>query len=48
MAILILPTLRVLGVRAVWALSLPLGGLLYGAMTLDSAVRHAAGAPARW
>jgi hopene-associated glycosyltransferase HpnB len=48
MAILMLPTLRVLGVRAVWALSLPLGGLLYGAMTVDSAVRHAAGAPARW
>src|SRR5215471_1141356 len=48
MAIMLLPTLRVLGVRAVWALSLPLGGLLYGAMTVDSAVRHAAGAPPRW
>ena len=48
MAMLLLPTLRVLGVRAVWALSLPLGGLLYGAMTVDSAVRHAAGRQARW
>ena len=48
MAIMLVPTLRVLGVRAVWALSLPLGGLLYGAMTVDSAVRHTAGAPPRW
>jgi len=48
MAFLLLPTLRILGVRARWALSFPLGGLLYGAMTVDSAVRHAAGRPARW
>jgi hopene-associated glycosyltransferase HpnB len=48
MAFLLLPTLRLLGVRARWALSFPLGGLLYGAMTVDSAVRHAAGRPARW
>ena len=48
MTLVFLPTVRVLGVRAVWALSFPLGGLLYGAMAVDSAIRHAAGRPARW
>lgn len=48
MTLLFLPTVRLLGVRALWALSFPLGGLLYGAMAVDSAIRHAAGRPARW
>lgn len=48
MTLLFLPTVRLLGVRALWALSFPLGGLLYGAMAVDSAIRHAAGRPAHW
>jgi len=48
MTLVFLPTVRLLGVRALWALSLPLGGLLYGAMAVDSAIRHTAGRPARW
>jgi hopene-associated glycosyltransferase HpnB len=38
-----LPTVRYFGLRRVWALTLPLGGVLYGAMTVDSAVRHLLG-----
>src|SRR5215469_13429364 len=48
MTLVFLPTVKLLGVRALWALSLPLGGLLYGAMVVDSAIRHTAGRPARW
>jgi len=48
MTLVFLPTVNLLGVRALWALSLPLGGLLYGAMAVDSAIRHTAGRPARW
>jgi len=48
MTLVFLPTVRFLGVHALWALSFPLGGLLYGAMAVDSAIRHAAGRPARW
>lgn len=48
MTLLFLPTVRLLEVRVLWALSFPLGGLLYGAMAVDSAIRHAAGRPARW
>lgn len=33
-----LPTVRLYGLAAPWALSLPLAGLLYGGMTVDSAV----------
>jgi hopene-associated glycosyltransferase HpnB len=36
-----LPTLRLFELRPLWALALPTAGLLYGGMTLDSAVRHA-------
>jgi hopene-associated glycosyltransferase HpnB len=34
--------------RSVWAWTLPLSGMLYGAMTLDSALRHARGAGGKW
>lgn len=36
-----LPTVRYFGLNPAWALTLPLGGTLYGGMTVDSAVRHA-------
>jgi len=48
MTLIFLPTVRLFGVRSFWALGFPLGGLLYGAMTVDSAIRHATGRPARW
>jgi hypothetical protein len=37
------PATRFFGLRPAWALTLPLAGALYGGMTLDSALRHAAG-----
>lgn len=42
------PTVRLYGLHPLWTLSLPLATLLYGAMTLTSALRHARGAGARW
>jgi hypothetical protein len=35
-----LPTVRYFGLRRAWTLTLPLGGALYGGMTVDSAFRH--------
>ena len=43
-----LPSVRLLGVPPEWAVSFPLAGLLYAAMTVDSAVRHTLGRPAPW
>jgi hopene-associated glycosyltransferase HpnB len=40
MAMLLAPTERLYGLSPLWALTFPLGGLLYGAMTLDSAIHH--------
>jgi hopene-associated glycosyltransferase HpnB len=37
------PTVRYFRLRRAWALTLPLAGCLYGAMTLDSALRRRAG-----
>jgi hypothetical protein len=34
-----LPTVRYFGLARAWSLTLPLAGCLYGAMTLDSALR---------
>lgn len=48
MTLVFLPSVRLLGVRPVWAVSFPLSGLLYAAMTVDSALRHTLGRPARW
>ena len=33
-------TVRFFGLNPLWALALPVGGLVYGGMTLDSAARH--------
>ncbi len=38
-AVVALPAVRAFGLRPAWALTLPLGGTLYGGMTLDSALR---------
>ena len=43
-----LPTVRRYHLVALWALTLPLAGVLYGAMTVDSAIRHALGARRVW
>jgi len=43
MTALFLPTVRLFGLSPLWALTFPAGGLLYGAMTVDSALHHAAG-----
>jgi hopene-associated glycosyltransferase HpnB len=42
------PTLRLYRLAAPWALTLPLAGLLYGAMTIDSALRDAFGRRIDW
>ncbi len=47
-AVVYLPTLGLYELSPLWAATLPLAGLLYGAMTLDSALRHAAGARGAW
>ncbi len=41
-------TVRYFDLAPVWAATLPLGGILYGCMTVDSALRHAAGRGRRW
>ena len=48
MAVVFLPTVRFFGLRPPWALTLPLAGVLYGGMTVDSAVRHVRGRGGRW
>jgi len=48
MAVAFRPSVRFFGLAGAWALTLPLGGTLYGAMTLDSARRHLAGRRAEW
>jgi hopene-associated glycosyltransferase HpnB len=45
MAIAFRPATGLFGLHALWTLTLPLAGTLYGAMTLDSALRHRRGAP---
>ena len=42
MAAAYLPTVRYFALRRGWTLTLPLAGCLYGAMTLDSALRRGA------
>ncbi len=48
MAVLAVPTARLYDQPAVWGLVLPAAGVLYAAMTLDSARRHLAGAGGGW
>jgi hopene-associated glycosyltransferase HpnB len=47
-AVVFLPTIRYFRLSAAWAAALPAAGTLYGAMTLDSALRHARGLGGRW
>ena len=48
MAALYAPTLALYGVRRRTAVLLPAAAMLYGAMTVDSARRHARGAGGAW
>ena len=43
-----LPTVRYHGLSALWALTLPVGALLFGLMTAHSAIRHHAGRGINW
>lgn len=47
-AVAYVPAVRHFGLPAWRALTLPVAGVLYGAMTLDSALRHAAGRAEAW
>jgi hypothetical protein len=42
------PAVRFFGLAENWVWTLPLAGLLYGAMTVDSALRYAAGMRIGW
>lgn len=42
------PTVRLYGLAWPWAFALPFATVLYGAMTVTSALRHARGAGAQW
>ena len=48
MAAVYVPTVRLFRLPPAWALTLPLAGLLYGAMTVDSALYHFAGQRRVW
>ncbi|CCQ62091.1 Glycosyl transferase, family 2 [Crocosphaera watsonii WH 0401] len=48
MSISYLPTLKLYQCSLLWSLTLPLIGLLYGLMTLDSAWRHWRGKGGGW
>ena len=48
MTLAYVPTVRLYNLSSAWAVSLPLLGLLYGLMTLDSARRHWIGAGGAW
>jgi len=47
LAVVAAPAVRAFDLRAAWALTLPLAGVLYAAMTVDSALRGAQ-APPYW
>lgn len=48
MALLLIPTERLYRLSPLWALTFPVGGLLYGAMTLDSAIHHGLNRRPEW
>ncbi len=48
MACVYQPAVRFFGLSANWVWTLPLAGLLYGAMTVDSALRHVTGMRIGW
>jgi hypothetical protein len=47
-ALVFVPATRYFRLGLGWAATLPLGGVLYGGMTLDSALRHLRGLSGRW
>lgn len=48
MSVVYRPAVRFFGLSYAWAWTLPLAGVLYQAMTLDSALRYAAGVRTSW
>ena len=48
MAIVYRPAVLFFGLSGAWSWTLPLAGILYGAMTIDSALRHLAGLGTGW
>jgi hopene-associated glycosyltransferase HpnB len=48
MTVVYRPAVRFFGLPNAWRWTLPLAGVLYGAMTVDSAVRHVAGIRIGW
>ena len=48
MTLVFLPTVRFFGLRRTWAVTFPVAGLVYAAITVDSAARHAAGRRVAW
>ncbi|MBI3831077.1 MAG: glycosyltransferase [Planctomycetes bacterium] len=48
MALVFRPATEFFGLSKLWSLTLPLAGLLYGGMTLDSALRHFTGVQRGW
>jgi len=48
MVVVYRPAIRFFALSRVWLWSLPLAGVLYGAMTIDSAIRHATGLQIGW
>ena len=42
------PTVRMYGLGAGWAFTLPPAAIIYGGATIASALRHARGSGARW
>jgi hopene-associated glycosyltransferase HpnB len=48
MTLVFLPTIRFFGLRPAWAVTFPLAGLVYAAITVDSAARHVTGRRAAW
>ncbi len=48
MAVIYRPAVKFFGLPGLWSWALPLAGMLYGAMTVDSALRHAMGTRTDW
>jgi len=48
MAVVYVPTVRFYGLPALWALTLPLAGVLFLAMTIESAINYSRGVRAEW
>ena len=48
MTLVLMPTVRFFSLRPAWAVSFPLAGLVYAAITVDSAARHVTGRRHAW